>query len=382
MVSSPSVSPSVSPSASPEQALGAAGNFRWFRRRLSLDELPPAFDDVRLFSAQLDHFQAQAPPSVLAINSVLAVSLVALMWSVVAPHWLLGWCVCQQLVNVGNGMLYRRYQRRALPDDADGNRYWYRLFCVGIVANGLNWGLACSVFYTVQQPVSSIFMVLIIAGLCAGVTAVQSALRAGFMLFVVCALVVPALVLLRFGTDALTVALLMLLYAATLFHIGLHNHRTIKDLLSLRFEHAQLLAQLHASESYFRTLINSAPDMVAVVDRRGILHFQNEQAQKSIGYRSEELLGLCVFDFIHAEDRLRLQDNFLDALQHPGRMVTCEVRWLHRSGNWVMLQGSGRVLDEDNGLLVIQSRVIADHVATTPVAATHADATMSAMHTA
>jgi PAS domain S-box-containing protein len=53
-------------------------------------------------------------------------------------------------------------------------------------------------------------------------------------------------------------------------------------------------AQLRASESRFRALLESAPDAIVIVDRQGRIVLVNEQAETLFGYRRDELIGASV----------------------------------------------------------------------------------------
>ncbi|MBI2216310.1 MAG: GAF domain-containing protein [Candidatus Rokubacteria bacterium] len=53
-------------------------------------------------------------------------------------------------------------------------------------------------------------------------------------------------------------------------------------------------AQLRASESRFRALLESAPDAIVIVDRLGHVVLVNGQAETLFGYRREELIGASV----------------------------------------------------------------------------------------
>ncbi|MDX1482130.1 MAG: PAS domain S-box protein, partial [Woeseiaceae bacterium] len=58
-----------------------------------------------------------------------------------------------------------------------------------------------------------------------------------------------------------------------------------------------------ASVSYFRNLLESAPDAMIIVDDRGSIEFVNRQCERMFGYSRAELIGLCVDELI--PERLR-----------------------------------------------------------------------------
>jgi len=309
----------------------------------------------------IDHFQRHAPPLVLLVNVVLACCLVAVMWRWTGHPVLLAWLCTQTLITIGNGLLYRSFRLRIERKRTKQNSYWYKWFCAGAVANGISWGLATSWFYTPDAHLQSIFMILIAAGLAAGVASVQTSLRAGFMAFVAPALLLPALIIsARFGAEEYVPSALLVLYFCAVTYIGFNNRRTIIETILLKFEKDQLLAQINGSERYFRALIENASDLVMVVDVNGKIIFQSPSSRHVVGFRPEELLGLCLFDFIHSDDVHGLRSTLQYLRKYPGVTTGGETRWRHRNGHWLVLEGNGRALDIDPDLIVINARDVTE----------------------
>ena len=49
------------------------------------------------------------------------------------------------------------------------------------------------------------------------------------------------------------------------------------------------------SEEYFRNLIESAPDLITVIEATGVIKYQSPAIERTLGYTQEELVGTNVW---------------------------------------------------------------------------------------
>lgn len=68
--------------------------------------------------------------------------------------------------------------------------------------------------------------------------------------------------------------------------------------------------ELQESEERYRTMIESANDMIWTLDTEGRFTFINRQAVENAGYAVEEVIGKHYLAFIHPEDRAMREDSF------------------------------------------------------------------------
>ncbi len=61
------------------------------------------------------------------------------------------------------------------------------------------------------------------------------------------------------------------------------------------------------SDSWFRTLVENAPEIVLVVDRGGRCVYVSQSVTRTAGWLAADLVGQNVFDFIHLADRDRVR---------------------------------------------------------------------------
>ena len=88
-------------------------------------------------------------------------------------------------------------------------------------------------------------------------------------------------------------------------------------------------------EKWFRTLIHNISDIVALIDVAGLLRFINPRIETVLGYRSADVLGRNIFDFIHPEDVPRATLEYSETLQRQGEGAPSVLRLRDSSGAWV-----------------------------------------------
>ncbi|GIL38897.1 MHYT domain-containing protein [Roseiterribacter gracilis] len=71
--------------------------------------------------------------------------------------------------------------------------------------------------------------------------------------------------------------------------------------------------RLRNSERRFRTLVQNAADVIAVLDMAGAITYESSATQRVLGYQPGELLGRALGDLAHADDQPAI-DAFLGAL--------------------------------------------------------------------
>jgi two-component system, LuxR family, sensor kinase FixL len=108
-----------------------------------------------------------------------------------------------------------------------------------------------------------------------------------------------------------------------------------------------MLPRGRRSEIYFRSLIENALDLIALLDADGTIRYVSPSHEPVLGYRPEELVGTQVFDLVHPDDRQQLRDAFAEALRTAGVPHTVEFRFRHRDGSWRVIAARGTSLLHD-----------------------------------
>jgi len=119
-----------------------------------------------------------------------------------------------------------------------------------------------------------------------------------------------------------------------------------------------------ADESFFRTLVESASDVIVTVDETGGIVFANPAIEETFGYDPEALLGRSVTAFVPRDQRPEIRAAF-EALRSaqtpPGEWEGIETVGRHRDGRLVPVELSLRAhRDGDRWLLTAIVRDISD----------------------
>jgi PAS domain S-box-containing protein len=125
---------------------------------------------------------------------------------------------------------------------------------------------------------------------------------------------------------------------------------------------ARLLARVRESEERFRSLIQNASDVITLLEVDGTILYQSPSIERTLGYRSEELVGKNAFQYVHPDDLDWVMDAFSKMLAEPESRPVAWYRFRHKDGSWRYMEsiGSNRLDDPRVGELVINSRDITE----------------------
>ncbi|HTE17010.1 MAG TPA: PAS domain S-box protein, partial [Armatimonadota bacterium] len=97
---------------------------------------------------------------------------------------------------------------------------------------------------------------------------------------------------------------------------------------------ASLWKKLGASAEPLRLLTQNSLEILSILDGEGRMLYQSPSIRHVLGYPEEALLGHNVFDYIHPDDRSRLEAQFEQQCARPGATATFQYRFLHADGSW------------------------------------------------
>jgi PAS domain S-box-containing protein len=100
--------------------------------------------------------------------------------------------------------------------------------------------------------------------------------------------------------------------------------------------------ELKKSEEHFRALIESALDIITIIDAEGMIVYMNPAVETLLGYSPEEVKGRSSFDFIHPSDVDKAAKIFANAVKDPSFSPMVEFRALHRNGSYRYFDGIGK----------------------------------------
>lgn len=121
--------------------------------------------------------------------------------------------------------------------------------------------------------------------------------------------------------------------------------------------------RLRQNEERFRLLIENASDLITVLDREGIIHYQSPSVTRLLGYDPTHLQGGSVFEFVHEADRAVVQQALERVVTQSDRLpVTATFRIRHANDSWHVLEAIGRFVPDllPGGGVVVNSRDITE----------------------
>ena len=112
-------------------------------------------------------------------------------------------------------------------------------------------------------------------------------------------------------------------------------------------ERERMKRQLREREEYFKSLIEQAMDIIAVLDADGAVRYASPSVLPLLGYGAEELVGRHIFDLVHPDDVEPAMRVFAEgvATRQGGRLLGLQVR--HKDGTYRSLEAIGRYLLDD-----------------------------------
>jgi len=100
-------------------------------------------------------------------------------------------------------------------------------------------------------------------------------------------------------------------------------------------KHKQAEERLHREEKLFKTLADQSADIIAIINREGVILYENPAVTKLLGFLPEERIGHLAFQNVHPEDVPLVQGEYerLFGADQPS-VAKAEVRVRHKNGEW------------------------------------------------
>lgn len=115
-------------------------------------------------------------------------------------------------------------------------------------------------------------------------------------------------------------------------------------------------------DNYFVALVDTAPNIITIVDSEMNILFANKTLKKKLGYDPGTLIGKKIKDYIHSDD-VPILVEALTRVISGGTTKTTVLRVMHLEGNWRWLECHGILVIDAQGhrRVVVHSSDITDH---------------------
>jgi two-component system, cell cycle sensor histidine kinase and response regulator CckA len=115
------------------------------------------------------------------------------------------------------------------------------------------------------------------------------------------------------------------------------NSRDVTEQKQAAQERARAEAELRTSEHRFRSLIENASGIVAIVDASANIIYTSPAMERITGYRPDDVRGINAFELVHPADLEYARKVLTQTLENPDRTVSAELRVRHKQGGWRVL---------------------------------------------
>ena len=106
---------------------------------------------------------------------------------------------------------------------------------------------------------------------------------------------------------------------------------------------------MQLDQKYFRSLIESCPDIIIAVDKGGTVNYYNDGARTSLGYNPDELIGQNCTRIYPSIDEARRVMRAMRESADKGRIASFETQFRNKAGDLIPVMISGALIHDDEG---------------------------------
>lgn len=114
-------------------------------------------------------------------------------------------------------------------------------------------------------------------------------------------------------------------------------------------ERKEMEKSLREEEQRFRALAEQSSDIILIINREGIITYENKAVSEILGYKPEERIGANSLDNVHPDDKQSNIETFRKLFNNVNAStIQTEVRIRHKDGSWRIFEEVASVLFKDN----------------------------------
>jgi len=109
------------------------------------------------------------------------------------------------------------------------------------------------------------------------------------------------------------------------------------------------------SEARFRSIVETTREWIWQMDLDGKMTYNNPAFREILGYDQEESIGRNTLDYMHGEDRQRVEQMLQQLIPEKRGWTNLVIRWCHKDGKWRWLESNAvPILDSKGQMLGYQ----------------------------
>lgn len=246
-----------------------------------------------LIKAEQTNLLFHALPMAIAASVINALILVFIQWGTIEKGNLLTWLTVFLLLTAARLLLAYAYNRHSSKNSENDN--WANWFIVGAISSGFAWGSTAVWLFPAEDVSHQLFLVIVLAGTCAGASASLSFLRTPIIAFLLAILTPLATQFFLLG-DTLSIAMgvMVILFFVMLVASSMRIYKNTEQNISLRIDAHIREQALRESEEKYHLIFDSAPLGVVHYDKNGVITEFNDRFAHILGVNKNRLENLSL----------------------------------------------------------------------------------------
>jgi len=139
----------------------------------------------------------------------------------------------------------------------------------------------------------------------------------------------------------------------TIDPVGSGQDQTFTAFIRDISEQKRVQVELEAREKRFRSIVEKSWSGVVLLDRELQIQFAGSSTLHLLGYSEQDLVGKSIFSYIHPHDASAMRSGLATLVDQTHSDLHSEVRFRHRSGRWIWLEGFAQDMLEEPSVSAI-----------------------------
>ena len=255
-------------------------------------------DKPAIIKAEQTKLLFNAMPLSIMATVINACILVFVQWNIVAHERLVIWLITLLTVTTFRGVLAYEYKEN--HEKAYANEKWTSWFIVGVILTSIIWGSAAVWLFPANDVGRQVFMVIVLAGMCAGASTSLSFLRITIGVFLIVLLTPLAIQFLMLGDKlSVSVGVMTILFFVIVLASSMRIYKNTEQNISLRIDAYFREKALKESEEKYHLIFDSAPLGLVHYDNTGVITEFNERFINIIGEDKHNLANFSLLNDTH-----------------------------------------------------------------------------------